>query len=64
MFTHLDVKPRMVIRAKAIALDSFGAIMQFPGGVKALCPVRHMSEFESSKLKEIVVCRDISGRDF
>ncbi|XWS56135.1 hypothetical protein CRYUN_Cryun09bG0060500 [Craigia yunnanensis] len=49
VFTHSDVKPGMVIRAKVIALDSFGAIVQFPGGVKALCPVRHMSEFEIAK---------------
>ena len=43
------MKPGMVIRAKVIALDSFGAIVQFPGGVKALCPIRHMSEFEIAK---------------
>ncbi|XVE75785.1 hypothetical protein DITRI_Ditri12bG0120500 [Diplodiscus trichospermus] len=49
VFTHSDVKPGMVIRAKIIAVDSFGAIVQFPGGVKALCPVRHMSEFEIAK---------------
>ncbi|XWS66505.1 hypothetical protein CRYUN_Cryun05aG0205500 [Craigia yunnanensis] len=49
VFTHSDVKPGMVIRAKIIALDSFGAIVQFPGGVKALCPIRHMSEFEIAK---------------
>ncbi|KAK6244021.1 hypothetical protein QUC31_010430 [Theobroma cacao] len=49
VFTHSDVKPGMVIRAKVIALDSFSAIVQFPGGVKALCPIRHMSEFEIAK---------------
>ncbi|OMO68743.1 hypothetical protein COLO4_29434 [Corchorus olitorius] len=49
VFTHADVKPGMVVRAKVIALDSFGAIVQFPGGVKALCPTRHMSEFEIAK---------------
>ncbi|KAL4342371.1 hypothetical protein GQ457_08G016920 [Hibiscus cannabinus] len=49
VFTHSDVKPGMVIKAKVIALDSFGAIVQFPGGVKALCPTRHMSEFEIAK---------------
>lgn len=37
------------MRAKVIAVDSFGAIVQFPGGVKALCPTTHMSEFEISK---------------
>ncbi|GMJ14782.1 Ribosomal RNA Processing 5 [Hibiscus trionum] len=49
VFTHSDVKPGMVIKAKVIAVDSFGAIVQFPGGVKALCPTRHMSEFEIAK---------------
>nr|XP_015898902.2 rRNA biogenesis protein RRP5 isoform X1 [Ziziphus jujuba var. spinosa] len=49
VFIHSDVKPGMVVRAKIIAVDSFGAIVQFPGGVKALCPLRHMSEFEIAK---------------
>lgn len=49
IFTHEDVKPGMVVRAKIITVDSFGAIVQFPGGVKALCPVQHMSEFEVAK---------------
>lgn len=39
----------MIVRAKIIAVDSFGAIVQFPGGLKALCPLRHMSEFEIAK---------------
>ncbi|KAJ4823880.1 hypothetical protein Tsubulata_010462 [Turnera subulata] len=49
VFTHSDVKPGMVMRAKILLVDSFGAIVQFPGGVKALCPLRHMSEFEVAK---------------
>ncbi|KAG5252940.1 protein RRP [Salix suchowensis] len=49
LFHPSDVKPGMVTRAKIIAVDSFGAIVQFPGGVKALCPLRHMSEFEIVK---------------
>ncbi|TYJ18682.1 hypothetical protein E1A91_A09G140100v1 [Gossypium mustelinum] len=49
VFTHSDVKPGMVVKAKVTSLDSFGAIVQFPGGVKALCPTRHMSEFEIAK---------------
>ncbi|KAF5737374.1 protein RRP5 isoform X2 [Tripterygium wilfordii] len=49
VFTHSDVKPGMLVRAKITAVDSFGAIVQFPGGVKALCPLRHMSEFEIAK---------------
>lgn len=49
VFTHSDVKPGMVVKAKVIAVDSFGAIVQFPSGVKALCPLRHMSEFDIVK---------------
>jgi len=39
----------MIVRAKIIAVDSFGAIVQFHGGLKAKCPVQHMSEFEVAK---------------
>lgn len=49
VFTHSDVKPGMVVRAKVLVVDSFGAIVQFSGGVKALCPLPHMSEFEIAK---------------
>ncbi|GMP96859.1 hypothetical protein CsSME_00045323 [Camellia sinensis var. sinensis] len=49
VFTHSDVKPGMVVRAKVTVVDNFGAIVQFPSGVKALCPLRHMSEFEIAK---------------
>ncbi|KAK7392757.1 hypothetical protein VNO78_21204 [Psophocarpus tetragonolobus] len=49
VFTHSDVKPGMVVKAKILSVDSFGAIVQIPGGVKALCPLRHMSELEISK---------------
>ncbi|CAL5321689.1 hypothetical protein CsSME_00045548 [Camellia sinensis var. sinensis] len=49
VFTHSDVKPGMVVRAKVTVVDNFGAIVQFPSGVKSLCPLRHMSEFEIAK---------------
>ncbi|WJX11337.1 hypothetical protein P8452_01962 [Trifolium repens] len=49
VFTHSDVKPGMVVKAKILSVDSFGAIVQIPGGVKALCPLRHMSELEIVK---------------
>ncbi|XP_024021580.1 rRNA biogenesis protein RRP5 isoform X2 [Morus notabilis] len=49
VFTHSDITPGMIARAKVIAVDSFGAIVQFPGGVKAQCPLRHMSELEIPK---------------
>ncbi|KAK1410921.1 hypothetical protein QVD17_37463 [Tagetes erecta] len=49
VFTHSDVRPGMVVKAKVTIVDSFGAIVQFASGVKALCPLRHMSEFEIVK---------------
>ncbi|XP_051148647.1 rRNA biogenesis protein RRP5 [Andrographis paniculata] len=49
VFTHADVKPGMVVKGKVIAVDTFGAILQFASGMKALCPLRHMSEFERTK---------------
>ncbi|KAI7999800.1 rRNA biogenesis protein RRP5 [Camellia lanceoleosa] len=49
VFTHSDVKPGMVVRAKVTVVDNFGAIVQFPSGVKSLCPLRHISEFEIAK---------------
>ncbi|KAI3518805.1 hypothetical protein L1887_07619 [Cichorium endivia] len=49
VFTHSDVRPGMIVKAKIVIIDSFGAIVQFASGVKALCPLRHMSEFEIVK---------------
>ncbi|CAI9097447.1 OLC1v1033877C1 [Oldenlandia corymbosa var. corymbosa] len=49
VFTHSDVKPGMIVKAKVIAVNSFGAIVQLGSGVKALCPLRHMSELEIAK---------------
>lgn len=49
VFTHADVKPGMVVKAKVISVMSSGAIVQFPSGVKALCPLVHMSEYDIEK---------------
>uniref|UniRef100_A0A7N0TNV2 rRNA biogenesis protein RRP5 n=1 Tax=Kalanchoe fedtschenkoi TaxID=63787 RepID=A0A7N0TNV2_KALFE len=49
VFTHSDVKPGMLVRAKVIALDTFGALVQLSSGVKALCPLPHMSEFDVAR---------------
>ncbi|KAK9723955.1 hypothetical protein RND81_05G036900 [Saponaria officinalis] len=46
VFTHADVKPGMVVKAKVIDVKIMGATVQFPSGVKALCPLQHMSEFD------------------
>ncbi|KAI4310641.1 hypothetical protein MLD38_035604 [Melastoma candidum] len=50
VFTHSEVKPGMMVRAKVVTVDNFGAIVQFPGGIKALCPLSHMSELEVPKV--------------
>lgn len=49
VFTHSDVKPGMLVKAKVLAVENFGAIVQFSSGVKALCPLPHMSEFDIVK---------------
>ncbi|XP_021753643.1 rRNA biogenesis protein RRP5-like isoform X2 [Chenopodium quinoa] len=49
VFTHADVKPGMVVKAKVIAVNSSGAFVQFPSGVKAHCPLPHMSEYDIDK---------------
>ncbi|XP_042480100.1 rRNA biogenesis protein RRP5 isoform X1 [Macadamia integrifolia] len=49
VFSHSDVKPGMVVKAKVIAVESFGAIVQLSSAVKALCPLPHMSEFDIAK---------------
>lgn len=67
VFTHSDVKPGMVVKAKVIAVDSFGAIVQLASGVKALCPLRHMSEFEITKPRkkfEVVKFLDLCGTEW
>jgi rRNA biogenesis protein RRP5 len=47
VFTHADVKPGMVVRAKIVTVEPFGAIVQFSSGVKALCPLPHRSELDN-----------------
>ncbi|KAH7661832.1 Nucleic acid-binding proteins protein [Dioscorea alata] len=49
VFTHSDVKPGMLVKAKVLVVENFGAIVQFSSGVKALCPLPHMSEFDIVK---------------
>ncbi|GLJ04920.1 hypothetical protein SUGI_0006550 [Cryptomeria japonica] len=49
VFNHSDVKPGLVVKAKIVKMEDFGAIVQLSNGLKALCPVQHMSEFEVAK---------------
>ncbi|XP_074276479.1 rRNA biogenesis protein RRP5 [Silene latifolia] len=63
VFTHADVKPGMVVRAKVIDVKSVGATVQFPSGVKALCPSQHMSELEVQRpRKKFKVGADLEFR--
>ncbi|CAM8884494.1 unnamed protein product [Rhodiola kirilowii] len=39
----------MLVKGKVIVVDSFGALVQISDGVKALCPLPHMSEFDVAK---------------
>ncbi|XP_031485662.1 rRNA biogenesis protein RRP5 [Nymphaea colorata] len=48
-FTHADVKPGMVVRGKVIKIEVDAAVIQFLGGLKALCPLQHMSEHSLAK---------------
>ncbi|KAG0474022.1 hypothetical protein HPP92_015879, partial [Vanilla planifolia] len=49
IFTHSDIKPGMLVKAKVIAVEPFGALVQLASSIKALCPLRHMSEFARVK---------------
>lgn len=66
VFTHSDVRPGMIVKAKIVIIDSFGAIVQFASGVKALCPLRHMSEFEIVKPRKKfqVICHILIHESF
>lgn len=59
VFTHADVKPGMRVKGKVISVDDKGALVQLASGVKALCPVSHMSEYayprRSAKFKVDVI---------
>jgi rRNA biogenesis protein RRP5 len=39
----------MKVKGKVIGVGSFGATVQFSSGVKALCPLEHMSEMRIDK---------------
>ncbi|XP_026434698.1 rRNA biogenesis protein RRP5-like [Papaver somniferum] len=43
VFTHLDVKPGMVVKGKVNSVGDFGAYVQLSTGVKEFCPLTHMS---------------------
>lgn len=46
LLSHVDIKPAMVVHAITTAVEPFGAIVQLGDGLKGLCPIQHMSEFQ------------------
>ncbi|XP_026418043.1 rRNA biogenesis protein RRP5-like isoform X1 [Papaver somniferum] len=63
VFTHSDAKPGMVVKGKVTSVGDFGAYVQLSTGVKALCPLTHMSELEVPKpRKKFKVGADLAFR--
>lgn len=48
LLSHADVQPAMNVTGTVIAVEPYGALVQLAEGVKALCPLQHMSEFQRS----------------
>lgn len=48
LLSHADVKPTMNVTGTVIGVEPYGAFVQLAEGVKALCPLQHMSEFQRS----------------
>lgn len=48
LLSHTDVKPAMIVRGTVAAVESFGAFVQLADGLRALCLLQHMSEFQRS----------------
>ena len=48
LLSHADVKPAMNVAGTVVAVEAYGALVQLAEGVKALCPLQHMSEFQRS----------------
>ncbi|BBM98348.1 rRNA biogenesis protein RRP5 [Marchantia polymorpha subsp. ruderalis] len=48
ILSHADVKVGMLVHATVVAVESFGAIVQIGEGLKGLCPLQHMSEYQRS----------------
>ena len=44
-----DIQSGAVVRGEIISVEDFGAFVKLSDGVKALCPLQHMSEFQIAK---------------
>ncbi|KAH7441212.1 hypothetical protein KP509_03G029000 [Ceratopteris richardii] len=45
----LDVYPGMTVVGEVMSVEQYGAIVKLADGLKAICPLQHMSEFELLK---------------
>lgn len=52
VFHYSDVKPGMLVQAKVSRVVPSGAVLQLLNGLKAFCPLQHMSEFGVAKPTE------------
>lgn len=43
-----DVKPTMHVTGIVVRVEPYGALVELAEGLKALCPLQHMSEFQRS----------------
>jgi len=48
LLSPADVKPAMNVNGTVVGVEPFGAFVQLAEGLKALCPLQHMSEFQRS----------------
>ena len=48
LLSHADVKPAMYVTGTVVSVEAYGALVQLAEGVKALCPIQQMSEFQRS----------------
>lgn len=46
LISHADVKPAMIVRGTVVATEPFGSFIQLADGLRALCPLQHMSDFQ------------------
>lgn len=61
LLSHADVKPGMIVRGTVAVVESFGALIQLAEGVRGLCPLQHMSEFErTTPSAKFQVCMRLS----
>lgn len=45
----VDVHPGMTVSGEVTSVEPFGAFLKLADGVKALCPLQHMSELQRTK---------------